>query len=70
MLAEWEKQSPNRVVSIFKSMQRVAKSHMLDNELYDFAGLSLGDAHAQPTGELDIAFDPPSYRTGRVASST
>jgi tRNA 2-thiocytidine biosynthesis protein TtcA len=35
MLAEWEKQSPNRVVSIFKSMQRVTRSHMLDTGLYD-----------------------------------
>ena len=59
MLAEWEKESPNRVVSIFKSMQRVTKSHMLDTDLFDFAGLSLGDADAGE--ELDIAFDPPSY---------
>jgi len=39
MLAEWEKESPNRVVSIFKSMQRVTRSHMLDTDLYDFAAL-------------------------------
>ena len=57
MLSEWEKDSPNRVVSIFKSMQRVTKSHMLDTDLYDFAGLSL--EQADDVDELDIAFDPP-----------
>lgn len=57
MLAEWEKQSPNRVVSIFKSMQRVTRSHMLDPGLYDFATMSLESA--KDLDELDIAFDPP-----------
>lgn len=57
MLSEWEKESPNRVVSIFKSMQRVTRSHMLDTALYDFAGLTLGDIGDDE--ELDIAFDPP-----------
>ena len=59
MLADWEKDSPNRVVSIFKSMQRVTRSHMLDTDLYDFAGLTLGDV--ADDAELDIAFDPPSF---------
>jgi len=40
MLAEWERESPNRVVSIFKSMQRVTPSHLLDTELFDFDALS------------------------------
>jgi tRNA 2-thiocytidine biosynthesis protein TtcA len=57
MLSEWEKESPNRVVSIFKSMQRVTRSHMLDTDLYDFAAMSLASANDLP--ELDIAFDPP-----------
>lgn len=58
MLAEWEKQSPNRVVSIFKSMQRVTKSHLLDKDLYDFASMTV--ALAGDLAELDIAFDPPA----------
>ncbi len=57
MLAEWERESPNRVVSIFKSMQRVTKSHLLDTDLYDFAGLDI--ARAGELDELDTAFDPP-----------
>jgi len=40
MLAEWEREAPNRVVSIFKSMQRVTPSHLLDTELFDFDALS------------------------------
>jgi tRNA 2-thiocytidine biosynthesis protein TtcA len=58
MLAEWEKASPNRVVSIFKSMQRVTRSHMLDPNLYDFAAMTV--ASAGELEELDIAFDPPA----------
>jgi tRNA 2-thiocytidine biosynthesis protein TtcA len=58
MLSEWEKEYPNRVVSIFKSMQRVTRSHMLDTDLYDFAAMSLDSANDLP--ELDIAFDPPA----------
>jgi len=58
MLAEWEKESPNRVVSIFRSMQRVTRSHMLDKDLYDFAAISTDKIDDQ--AELDIAFDPPA----------
>lgn len=60
MLAEWERESPNRVVSIFKSMQRITRSHMLDTDLYDFAGLTT--ERADELEELDIAFDPDEIR--------
>jgi tRNA 2-thiocytidine biosynthesis protein TtcA len=60
MLAEWERESPNRVVSIFKSMQRITRSHMLDTDLYDFAALTLD--RADELEELDIAFDPEPVR--------
>ncbi|MGH8222314.1 MAG: tRNA 2-thiocytidine(32) synthetase TtcA [Woeseiaceae bacterium] len=56
MLAEWERETPNRVVSIFKSMQRVTRSHLLDTDLYDFASMSV----AGSLDELDTAFDPPA----------
>lgn len=62
MLADWEKDTPNRVVSIFKSMQRVTRSHMLDTNLFDFASLSV--AAAPDLDELDIAFDPPEFDHG------
>ena len=46
-------------------MQRVTRSHMLDTNLYDFAGLTL-DA-ADGADELDIAFDPPALRRDETA---
>jgi len=55
MLADWEEIQPGRVVNIFKSMQRVTKSHLFDRDLFDFASLSLADADSLT--ELDIAFD-------------
>ena len=55
MLAEWEKVQPGRVVNIFKSMQRVTKSHLFDTDLFDFANLSVADA--DNLVELDIGFD-------------
>jgi tRNA 2-thiocytidine biosynthesis protein TtcA len=61
MLAEWEKAAPNRVVSIFKSMQNISRSHMLDTDIYDFASMTL--AAANEPGELDTAFDPPADLT-------
>ena len=57
MLAEWEKESPNRVVSIFKSMTRVTRSHLLDTDLFDFASVSVNAVGELE--ELDIAFDEP-----------
>ncbi len=59
MLAEWEKESPNRVVSIFKSMQRITRSHMLDTDLHDFSAISV--AGVGMLDELDTAFDPLTF---------
>jgi tRNA 2-thiocytidine biosynthesis protein TtcA len=56
MLTEWERETPNRVVNIFRSMQRVTRSHMLDTDLFDFATLTIDSA--SQLNELDIAFDP------------
>lgn len=55
MLAEWDKQQPGRVINVFKSMQRITPSHMLDRELFDFKHIN-----ADQLDELDTAFDPPA----------
>lgn len=39
MLTEWERQSPGRIDSIFRSLQTVSASHLADGTLYDFATL-------------------------------
>ena len=56
MLMEWEQESPHRVVNIFRSMQHVTRSHMLDTDLYDFAAMTIASADTLP--ELGSAFDP------------
>ena len=54
MLREWEKKFPGRVDSIFASLATVAPSHLMDRNLFDFAGLAVtGVASA----DGDIAFD-------------
>ncbi|MGB5580825.1 MAG: tRNA 2-thiocytidine(32) synthetase TtcA [Woeseia sp.] len=58
MLADWERETPNRVVSIFKSMQSVSRSHLLDRDLYDFASLALESA-SDPDA-LSAAVDEPA----------
>jgi tRNA 2-thiocytidine biosynthesis protein TtcA len=40
MLREWEKRYPGRVENIARSLQNVARSHLMDRELFDFSGLS------------------------------
>ena len=55
MLREWDKQQPGRVVNIFKSMSRISCSHMLDQNLFDFKGLTTDKA--DELNEFDIAFD-------------
>lgn len=48
MLAEWDRQSPNRVFQIFRAIQNIAPSQLADMTLFDFASLKVdgnqGDA--------------------------
>ncbi|MEN8447258.1 MAG: tRNA 2-thiocytidine(32) synthetase TtcA [Cyanobacteria bacterium J06555_13] len=39
MLQDWEKESPGRTASIFRSLQNVAPSQLADAALFDFEGL-------------------------------
>jgi tRNA 2-thiocytidine biosynthesis protein TtcA len=41
MLQQWEKESPGRVNNIFRAMQNIAPSQLADNELFDFATLTI-----------------------------
>jgi tRNA 2-thiocytidine biosynthesis protein TtcA len=52
MLASWEREHPGRLNNILRSLGRVTPSHLLDRELYDFAG-------SGATG--DMAFDPEDF---------
>ena len=39
MLAEWERAHPARIEKIAGALRRVVPSHLMDRELFDFAGL-------------------------------
>lgn len=55
MLAEWNKQHPGRIESIFTAMQNVVPSHLADNVLFNFKGLQTGEV----IDGGDIALDKP-----------
>jgi tRNA 2-thiocytidine biosynthesis protein TtcA len=50
MLREWEKKFPGRVENMFSALQTVVPSHLMDRNLFPFAGL-------QPTGMADPGGD-------------
>ncbi len=50
MLAEWEREQPGRTERIFAALGSVVPSHLMDRNLFDFAGL-------QPDGRADAAGD-------------
>jgi tRNA 2-thiocytidine biosynthesis protein TtcA len=39
MLQSWDTQYPGRIESIFRAMTDVVPSHLLDDNLFDFAAL-------------------------------
>jgi tRNA 2-thiocytidine biosynthesis protein TtcA len=67
MLAEWDKKHPSRAWSIFNALANVAPSHLMDRNLFDFAGLK-PNGLADPEG--DMAFDPPSFDTSTELHET
>ena len=55
LMREWEQRHPGRVESIFRSLQNARPSHLLDRELFDFAGIAATGAASE---DGDKAFDP------------
>nr|WP_054341508.1 tRNA 2-thiocytidine(32) synthetase TtcA [Neptunomonas antarctica] len=45
MLHAWDKQSPGRIETMFRSLQNVVPSHLADTELFDFKNLEVGFPH-------------------------
>ncbi|PXF63273.1 tRNA 2-thiocytidine(32) synthetase TtcA [Kangiella spongicola] len=58
MLQDWDRKYPGRIETIFKAMTNVAPSHLADNEIYDFKGLSQ-DVASKAGG--DTLFDTPQF---------
>ncbi|MBE7386146.1 MAG: tRNA 2-thiocytidine(32) synthetase TtcA [Leptolyngbya sp. SIO1E4] len=49
MLATWERETPGRTDSIFRSLRNISPSHLADADGYDFAGLEAIRAANQPS---------------------
>jgi tRNA 2-thiocytidine biosynthesis protein TtcA len=61
MLRDWDKQFPGRVENIFRSLQNVSPSHLLDRQLFDFATLTPVRTSGMQVGEIsepDDLIDP------------
>jgi len=55
MMQDWDRRYPGRTESVFTALQNVVPSHLADNQLFDFRGLSL-DSQVE---EGDMVFDEP-----------
>ena len=55
MMEDWDRRYPGRTEAVFTAMQNIVPSHLADNTLFDFRGLTL----ETPVDEGDIAFDEP-----------
>ena len=55
MLRAWEREDPGRIDRIFDAMARVVPSHLMDRNLFAFAGLATDRRRPTPSG--DRAFD-------------
>jgi tRNA 2-thiocytidine biosynthesis protein TtcA len=49
MIADWEREEPQRIESILAGLRRVVPSHLLDTEQFDFRGLAAGPE--RPVGD-------------------
>ncbi|MFN7095255.1 MAG: tRNA 2-thiocytidine(32) synthetase TtcA, partial [Burkholderiales bacterium] len=60
MLQEWNKRYPGRIETMFRALQNVVPSHLMDRNKYEFANLkTTGSAPL----DGDIAFDKESFST-------
>ncbi len=60
MLREWEKQFPNRLENIFRSVQNVSPSQLADRELFDFENLPIDRSGERAAYAFDEATVGPS----------
>jgi len=70
MLQEWEKVFPGRVENLFRSLHHIVPSHLMDQTLFDFQGLTLNSDLTRLTDsfEGDRAIDEGEDACTSVAS--
>lgn len=66
MLQDWNRRFPGRIESMFRALQNVAPSHLVDSNLYDFKSITTQDG---PVEDGDIGFDQPSFNTSADESA-
>ena len=66
MLADWDKRYPGRAWNVFRALGHIVPSHLMDRDLFDFAGLK-PDGRVNPDG--DTAFDPPAFEDSQGADA-
>ncbi len=66
MLIEWQKRFPGRVENTFNALSRVAPSHLMDAELFEFRALR---ASGRTNVDGDIAFDELPCSAGEDAAA-
>ncbi|GDY26045.1 tRNA 2-thiocytidine biosynthesis protein TtcA [Agarivorans sp. Toyoura001] len=67
MLNDWEKRFPGRVESMFRSVQNVVPSHLLDHQQFDFKSINR-DSGIIDGG--DIGFDAPQLEPQQTMKET
>lgn len=60
MLNEWNKRFPGRIETMFRSIQNIVPSHLMDSSKYDFINLK---TTGKPESDGDIAFDSENFST-------
>ncbi|MEN8719933.1 MAG: tRNA 2-thiocytidine(32) synthetase TtcA [Oceanococcaceae bacterium] len=66
MLAEWDRQAPDRVYKIFRAMQHIAPSQLADMTLFDFATLRVDGAPGDRDPWLDAEDTEPAAPSSKV----
>ncbi|MBE0613266.1 MAG: tRNA 2-thiocytidine(32) synthetase TtcA [Burkholderiales bacterium] len=61
LMRQWEQEFPGRVETIFNSLQRVAPSHLLDRNLFDFPAVTASGIAPE---DGDKAFDAEDFSPG------
>jgi tRNA 2-thiocytidine biosynthesis protein TtcA len=67
LIRDWEKRFPGRVDNMFNALANVVPSHLMDAQLFPFAGLR-ATGNADPLG--DIAFDDEPCSTSTAGPSS
>lgn len=67
MLQDWNRRYPGRIESMFRAMQNVTPSHLVDSNLYNFKEIK---ATGVASEDGDIAFDKPDFSTPVLTEET